>query len=110
MEKLKRMEELAKRIDDASLNREQGARALLDIELVGELSTTLRRVTDVIATSAQTASEDLAKLRSALDAVVRSMDKSTETMAWLTRWLIAAATVSALAAIVQVILLVAKKG
>ena len=56
------------------------------------------------------ASKDLGTLKGAIDSVVKSMDKSTETMASLTHWLIAAAAVSAVAAIIQVVLFIAKKG
>jgi hypothetical protein len=106
METLNKAREIAQNIPKPT----ERPHAELEVELTQELSTKLYHLASVIANSSQKASEDLGTLRGAIDAVVKSMDKSTETMASLTHWLIAAAAVSAVAAIIQVILFVAKKG
>ncbi|MBI3014068.1 MAG: hypothetical protein HYY65_03150 [Candidatus Tectomicrobia bacterium] len=111
METLNKARELARKVAaHGSVTPDYGAQADLQVELTQEVSAKLYHLAGVIARSSQKATEDLESLGRSLGAVVSSMDKSTDTIAHLTRWLIVAALVSAVAATVQVLLLFLKGG
>ncbi len=96
--------EIAKNIPK-STDRPQ---AELDVLIAEELSAKLFRVAEAMTSASGQVSKSLGNLQGVLGAVVTSMDSSTKTMARLTRWLIAAAIISAAATVAQVVLAIIK--
>lgn len=106
MDTLDKARQVAENIPKAT----ERPRGELDILLAEELSAKLYHLAGVIEKSSDQVAKDLGTLRTALNAVVESMNQSTMTMARLTRWLIGAAIVAAGAAVIQLALFFAKKG